>query len=148
MSGKRRRLICLAGLAAAFLLGGVFATLLNLPDRWRGGSEISGADSGQLPEPPGQIPEEWELALDPEILALEGDADYGEYLSSECLSCHSTDGSDNGIPSITNWPAESFIIAMYAYKTKLRPSPVMQMIAARLSAEEIAALAAYFSDLD
>ncbi|MDM7931454.1 c-type cytochrome [Tabrizicola sp.] len=86
--------------------------------------------------------------LSPEILAMEGDRDYGEYLSSECRTCHQADGSDQGIPSITNWPAEDFVVAMHAYKQKLRPHPVMQMMAGRLNDEEIAALAAYFATLD
>nr|WP_309501987.1 c-type cytochrome [uncultured Roseovarius sp.] len=86
--------------------------------------------------------------LDPAILALEGDAEYGEYLATECLTCHRADGSATGIPSITHWPAEDFVVAMHAYKSKLRPHPVMQMMAGRLSAEEIAALAAYFGNID
>lgn len=86
--------------------------------------------------------------LAPEILAIEGDPEYGAYLSSECSTCHQRDGSDQGIPSITQWPAEDFVIAMHAYKEKLRPHPVMQMMASRLSNEEIAALAAYFAALE
>ena len=86
--------------------------------------------------------------LDPEILALQGDPEYGEYLSSECLTCHQADGSAEGIPSITQWPEEDFVVAMHAYKRKLRPHPVMQMMAGRLNDEEIAALAAYFKDLE
>lgn len=86
--------------------------------------------------------------LDPAILALEGDAEYGEYLATECLTCHQADGSAEGIPSITRWPADDFVVAMHAYKRKLRPHPVMQMMAGRLNDEEIAALAAYFENLD
>lgn len=86
--------------------------------------------------------------LDPAILALEGDPEYGEYLSSECLTCHKADGTADGIPSITHWPEEDFVVAMHAYKRKLRPHPVMQMMAGRLSDEEIAALAAYFKNLE
>lgn len=89
-----------------------------------------------------------EITLDPSVLAIVGDAEYGEYLSSECLTCHQSNGSNDGIPGITAWPTEDFVIAMHAHKQKVRPHPVMQMMAARLSDEEIAALAAYFSDLD
>lgn len=85
--------------------------------------------------------------LAPEVLALKGDPDYGEYLASECRTCHQADGSDQGIPSVTGWPEEDFVIAMHAYKQKLRPHPVMQMMASRLNDEEIAALAAYFATL-
>lgn len=86
--------------------------------------------------------------LDPEILALQGDPEYGEYLSSECTTCHQASGGNDGIPSIVLWPEEDFVIAMHAYKNKDRPNPVMQMMAGRLNAEEIAALAAYFATLD
>ena len=103
---------------------------------------------------PANIPEAEPTALgtdhdlDPAILALEGDPEYGEYLATECLTCHQADGSADGIPSITRWPEEDFVVAMHAYKNKLRPHPVMQMMAGRLSNEEIAALAAYFKELD
>lgn len=86
--------------------------------------------------------------LDPAILALQGDPEYGEYLSNECLTCHQVDGSAAGIPSITQWAEEDFVVAMHAYKRKLRVHPVMQMMAGRLSDEEIAALAAFFKDLE
>lgn len=86
--------------------------------------------------------------LPPEILGLQGDPDYGEYLSAECTTCHLHDGADNGIPSITNWPTEDFVAALHAYKSKLRPHPVMQMMAGRLSNEEIAALAAYYATIE
>ena len=86
--------------------------------------------------------------IDPAILALQGDPEYGEYLATECLTCHQADGSATGIPSITLWPQDDFVIAMHAYKDRLRPHPVMQMMAGRLSNEEIAALAAYFTNLD
>jgi cytochrome c len=103
---------------------------------------------------PSDIPEAEPTALatdhdvDPAILALEGDAEYGEYLASECLTCHRSDGTSDGIPSITLWPTDDFVVAMHAYKRKLRPHPVMQMMAGRLNDEEIAALAAYFKDLE
>ena len=89
-----------------------------------------------------------EVDLDAAVLAIRGDPDFGQYLSSECTTCHQRDGSDKGIPSITNWPARDFVMAMHAYKRKLRPHPVMQMMAGRLSDDEIAALAAYFEGVD
>ncbi len=84
----------------------------------------------------------------PEILAIVGDPAYGEYLSGECTACHQTSGAASGIPSITHWPSEDFVIAMHAYKDGVRLHPVMQMMAGRLSNEEIAALAAYFKDIE
>ena len=89
-----------------------------------------------------------EISLDPSVLSIVGDPEYGEYLSSECLTCHQSNGTNDGIPAITAWPTKEFVIAMLAYKQKLRPHPVMQMMAGRLSDEQIAALAAYFKDLE
>lgn len=86
--------------------------------------------------------------VDPAILAIAGDREYGEYLASECMTCHRADGTDEGIPSIAGWPKEDFVIAMQAYKTGARPHPVMRMMAGRLSDEEIASLAVYFETLD
>ena len=86
-------------------------------------------------------------AVAPEILAIVGDPAYGEYLSGECTSCHQVSGAGAGIPSITNWPTDDFVIAMHAYKAGVRAHPVMQMMAGRLSDEEIAALAAYFENI-
>ena len=83
-----------------------------------------------------------------EILAIIGDAEYGEYLAGDCTGCHQADGSYDGIPSITGWDIESFVWAMHSYKQKVREHPVMQMMAGRLSDEEIAALAAYFETLE
>lgn len=84
----------------------------------------------------------------PEILAIVGDPAYGEYLSGECTSCHQASGAANGIPSITQWPVEDFVTVMHAYKEGAREHPVMQMMAERLSNDEIAALAAYFKDVE
>lgn len=88
-----------------------------------------------------------DFSVDPAILALQGDPEYGAYLSGECTSCHQAEGGDDGIPSIVYWPEADFVTAMHAYKSKIRENPVMQMIAGRLGDEEIAALAAYFKDL-
>ena len=85
--------------------------------------------------------------VDPTILALDGDRDYGEYLSGTCVTCHQIDGSDQGIPSITGWPRSQFVTVMHAYRGKHRKNPVMQQITAPLSDDEIAALAAYFEDV-
>ncbi|UFS56657.1 c-type cytochrome [Comamonadaceae bacterium M7527] len=87
----------------------------------------------------------YEVELPDDILGLKGDVAYGEYLSSECLTCHQAQGSTQGIPPITGWPEKQFVLAMHAYKQKLRTNPVMQMMAGRLADEEIAALAAYFA---
>lgn len=82
----------------------------------------------------------------PAILALKGDTDYGEYLSSECVTCHRADGGGDGIPSITGWDAAAFVTALHAYKSKHRDHPVMQLATSCLIDEEIAGLAAFFAN--
>lgn len=89
-----------------------------------------------------------EFEVDPDVLALEGDAEYGEYLSGDCKTCHLEDGDYDGIPAIIGWDPIDFVTAMHAYKTKNREHPVMEMMAGRLSNEEIAALAAYFGAIE
>ena len=76
-----------------------------------------------------------------------GDRALGEYLSSECVTCHQLSGKYEGIPPIVGWPEASFVEIMNEYRTKSRSNPVMQTIAGRFSNEEIAALAAYFGSL-
>ena len=83
-----------------------------------------------------------------EILAIVGDIDYGEYLSSECTTCHHAQGLDEGIPSITGWPVESFVWALHSYKSGARKHPIMEMITQRLSNEEIASLAIFFESIN
>lgn len=68
----------------------------------------------------------------------------GEYLASECATCHIKGGAA-GIPQIAGMPEAQFIAALNAYKSRQRESDVMQSIASRLTAEEMEALAAYFS---
>lgn len=74
-----------------------------------------------------------------------GDREFGQYLSSECSGCHQASGQQTaGVPAIVGWPEEQFVAVMQSYKDKDRPNQIMQAIAARLSAEEIAALAAWY----
>ena len=71
----------------------------------------------------------------------------GEYLSTECVTCHRANApAAQAIPPIKGWPENQFIAVMNAYKDKQRANPVMQTIAGRLGVEEIAALAAYFRE--
>jgi len=76
-----------------------------------------------------------------------GDRALGEYLSSECVTCHQLSGRYQGIPPIVGWPEKSFVEIMDEYRAKRRSNPVMQTIAGKFSADEIAALAAYFGSL-
>lgn len=77
-----------------------------------------------------------------------GDRALGEYLASECTSCHQLSGRSNGgIPPIVGWPQEQFVAVLESYGRKERENAVMQTIAARLSRDDMAALAAYFGAL-
>ena len=107
---------------------------------------FSGAESDLPPAEPTATPEEY--GLDPQLLAIPGDPEYGAYLAGECTTCHRSDGSERGIPSITGWPLEDFVIALQAYKRGMRVHPVMQLVTGRLSDEEIAALAAHFRNAE
>ena len=95
-----------------------------------------------------QVNDEDGFEVSDEILAIVGDIDYGEYLSSECTTCHHAQGIDEGIPSITGWPIESFVWALHSYKSGARKHPIMEMITQRLSNEEIAALAIFFESIN
>ena len=75
------------------------------------------------------------------------DVSYGEYLSGECVTCHSQKGVDKGIPAINGLDAEVFATVMHAYKVGDMEHPVMQMVAGRLDGEQIASLAVYFAAL-
>ena len=103
---------------------------------------FSGDRTDPPPAEPTATPEEY--GLDPELLAIPGDPEYGAYLAGECITCHRGDGAAEGIPSITGWPLDDFVIALQAYKRGKREHPVMQLVAGRLSDEEIAALATHF----
>jgi len=81
-------------------------------------------------------------------MQLDGDPDYGEYLSTECVTCHQMSGRADGIPSIVGWPKTAFIRALFEYKTNVRSHQVMQNMTTNLGNEEIAALAAYFGSLE
>lgn len=89
-----------------------------------------------------------EIDLPDDVLAIQGDREWGEYLGSECLACHQASGAASGIPSITRWPEPRFVAAMHAYRAGQRPDPGMQGVARRLTDEDIAALAAYFGTIE
>ena len=86
-------------------------------------------------------------AASAEDLLAGADVGYGEYLSGECVTCHSQQGVNKGIPVINGLDAEVFATVMQAYKTGDMEHPVMQMVAGRLDGEQIASLAVYFATL-
>ncbi len=81
------------------------------------------------------------------ILQIDGDRAYGEYLSGDCVTCHQISGQVSGIPSIVGVPRDYFVRAMVEYKTNVRTNEVMKLRVQNLDNEDIAALAAYFSEI-
>ena len=86
-------------------------------------------------------------ATSAEDLLAGADTGFGEYLSGECVTCHSQTGVNNGIPSINGLDAEVFASVLHDYKAGELEHPVMQMVAGRLDDEQIASLAVYFATL-
>jgi cytochrome c len=76
------------------------------------------------------------------------DLEYGRFLASECVTCHQASGETDGIPSIVGWPEDHFVAVLQEYQAGARDHDVMQTISRRYTAEDLAALAAYFSSLD
>ena len=81
------------------------------------------------------------------LLAVPGDAAFGAYLAGECTSCHQPGAANDGVPPIAGRPPEDFARALHDYRTGARAHAIMNMLAARLGDEEIAALAAHFATL-
>lgn len=80
--------------------------------------------------------------------AVAADRELGQHLSQECVTCHQSTGQAvGGVPQIVGWPEDQFIAVMKAYQDKVRDNPVMQTIAGRLGADDVAALAAYFGSI-
>jgi cytochrome c553 len=80
------------------------------------------------------------------ILSVTGDPAFGAYLAGECATCHQSSGDVQGIPPIKGLPADYTVQALVEYRLGIRASEVMQLMAARLEDDEIAALAAHFAD--
>jgi len=80
-------------------------------------------------------------------LSAAGDRALGEYLSSECVTCHQLSGQSQGIPPIVGRPDSHFVEAMNEYRSKRRDNAIMQTIAGKFSDAEIEALAAYFGSM-
>ena len=79
---------------------------------------------------------------------VKGHKALGEYLSNTCTGCHQISGeSKAGVPPIVGWPEDQFIAVMETYKDKVRENKVMQTIAAGLSKEDLAGLAAYYASI-
>jgi len=77
---------------------------------------------------------------------LYDDADlaYGEYLGSECVSCHSADASE-GVPPISGLEAWYTHLALIQYANGERENAAMRLVARSMDDEQRIAVAAYFA---
>lgn len=73
--------------------------------------------------------------------------EYGEYLSSQCSTCHRLDAYEGAIPPLGHLPRDYFVVAMREYKSGRRSNAAMVSVANALSDEEIEALAVYYSSI-
>ena len=77
--------------------------------------------------------------------ATGADMELGRYLATECMTCHRTATATSTIPNIFGLAEMHLTEVMKAYRAKALSNAVMQNIASRLSDDEIASLALYFS---
>lgn len=84
-------------------------------------------------------------------LAVEGNAQQGSLKNSMCIGCHGIPGYRvafphvYGVPKLGGQQAAYLVAAMNAYKKGERSFPTMRAIAATLSDQDIADLAAYYA---
>lgn len=82
--------------------------------------------------------------------AVEGDAAAAKAKISMCIGCHGIDGYRTSFPEVYSVPKlggqhpEYLVRALQAYKAGERSHPTMQGIAAGLSEQDMADLAAYY----
>jgi cytochrome c553 len=83
-----------------------------------------------------------------------GDANRGRERVQMCQGCHGIEGFRTAFPEVYHVPriagqhAQYLVAALQAYKSGARNHPSMKAIAATLSDQEIADLAAYYAQPD
>ena len=70
-----------------------------------------------------------------------------QIVSQVCAACHGADGNSaaSATPSLAGQPADYITLQLAHFKAGIRPSPVMQPLAAPLSDDDMRALGAYFA---
>ena len=95
----------------------------------------------------------WQLIIVGALLATGqvmagGDVAAGEGKAASCVGCHGANGEGFGDnPAIAGLDVELFKSSMQAYKSGEKEDPMMNMLVAPLSDEDIADLAAYYASL-
>ena len=85
--------------------------------------------------------------------APQGNADAGRQKSSMCTGCHNIPGYKTAFPSVYSVPkldgqhASYIVSALRAYKASERQHPSMRAVAASLSDQDMADLAAFYSTI-
>lgn len=88
------------------------------------------------------------------VEAAEGNAMAGKGKSGMCAGCHGIGGYKTAFPEVYSVPklggqhAAYIVKALQAYKSGARSHPSMRAIAAGLSEQDMADLAAYYSSTD
>lgn len=84
---------------------------------------------------------------------LEGDAERGEAAAATCVACHQADGSGSNQPGGESWPrlagldVDYLARQLHDFKEGRRPSAAMAPFASMLDAQQIADVAAYYSNM-
>ena len=93
----------------------------------------------------------WPAAAQTAAAPATGNAEAGRHKASMCVGCHSIPGYKTAFPSVYHVPkidrqhAAYIVSALRAYKAGERQHPSMRAIAASLSDQDMADLAAFYS---
>lgn len=81
--------------------------------------------------------------------AVAGDAEKGKAKSTSCVACHGSDGISQipMYPNLAGQKEQYLVSSLKAFRDGTRKNPVMSPMAAGLTDEDIANLAAYYSSL-
>jgi cytochrome c553 len=93
----------------------------------------------------------WPAAAQQTAVQTTGNADAGRNKSSMCVGCHNIPGYKTAFPSVYSVPrldgqhGAYIVSALRAYKAGERAHPSMRAVAASLSDQDMADLAAFYS---
>jgi cytochrome c553 len=93
----------------------------------------------------------WPAAAQSPAGEAQGNADAGRVKSSMCLGCHNIPGYNTAFPAVYSVPkldgqhAKYIVSALRAYRAGERQHPSMRAVAASLSDQDMADLAAFYS---
>lgn len=113
----------------------------------------AGAPPQAAPAPQAPAAAPTQAAAQPAAGAPQGNADAGKNKSSMCAGCHNIPGYKTAFPLVYHVPkldgqhAAYIVKALRAYKTGERAHPSMRGVAASLSDQDMADLAAFYSTL-